>query len=223
MKFVAAGSFSASISETAMDLFLWGTGAFGEFLTPHRVKKIKGQTVQVSIGYGFGVALSNQGYLYSWGMNDFGQLGTGDFKSRTTPQVMTTLETKLVTSVECGQFFALSLGQTLRQNEANNIQAVDLNARDLSADDKDHRFAYNERSNSPLRTKGSANRKKSTSRMAASSSRRDNSSVFGNRHVGGCCGGKHQPVRVTDRSPVVKKKKRHTPRESPSLRYSKAT
>lgn len=40
MKFVAAGSFSASISEEKMDLFLWGTGSFGEFLTPHRVKKI---------------------------------------------------------------------------------------------------------------------------------------------------------------------------------------
>lgn len=59
MKYVAAGSFSASISEEKMDLFLWGTGSFGEFLTPHRVKKIKGQTVAVSIGNGFGVALSN--------------------------------------------------------------------------------------------------------------------------------------------------------------------
>lgn len=59
MKFVAAGSFSAAISEEKMDLFLWGSGSFGEFLTPHRVKKIKGQTVSVSVGYGFGVALSN--------------------------------------------------------------------------------------------------------------------------------------------------------------------
>lgn len=42
MKFVAAGSFSAAISEEKQDLFLWGTGSFGEFLTPHRVKKIKG-------------------------------------------------------------------------------------------------------------------------------------------------------------------------------------
>lgn len=121
MKFVAAGSFSAAISEDKMDLFLWGTGSFGEFLTPHRVKKIKGQTVSVSVGYGFGVALSNQGYLYSWGMNDFGQLGSGDFKVQTTPQLMTSLESKLVTSIECGQFFAIGLGQTLRQSDNNNI------------------------------------------------------------------------------------------------------
>ena len=85
MKYIAAGSFSAAISEEKMDLFLWGTGSFGEFLTPHRVKKIKGQTVSVAVGNGFGVALSNHGYLYSWGVNDFGQLGSGDFKIRTTP------------------------------------------------------------------------------------------------------------------------------------------
>ena len=45
MKFIAAGSFCASISEEEQSLFLWGSGAFGEFLTPHRVKKIKGTVV----------------------------------------------------------------------------------------------------------------------------------------------------------------------------------
>jgi hypothetical protein len=41
MKFIAAGSFSGAISSEASSLYLWGTGSFGEFLTPHRVKKIK--------------------------------------------------------------------------------------------------------------------------------------------------------------------------------------
>ena len=45
MRAIAAGSFSASISEDTRSLFLWGSGAFGEFLTPHRVKKIKGETL----------------------------------------------------------------------------------------------------------------------------------------------------------------------------------
>jgi alpha-tubulin suppressor-like RCC1 family protein len=44
MKSIEAGSFSAAISEDGSNLFLWGTGAFGEFLTPHRVKKIRGET-----------------------------------------------------------------------------------------------------------------------------------------------------------------------------------
>ena len=45
MSFVAAGSFSAAISKESKSLYLWGTGAFGEFLTPHRVKKIKDETI----------------------------------------------------------------------------------------------------------------------------------------------------------------------------------
>jgi hypothetical protein len=40
MHHIAAGNFSASISEESQNLFLWGTGTFGEFLTPHRVKRI---------------------------------------------------------------------------------------------------------------------------------------------------------------------------------------
>ena len=50
MRLVSAGSFSAAVSEDSGSLFLWGTGAFGEFLTPHRVKKIQGETSQVVIG-----------------------------------------------------------------------------------------------------------------------------------------------------------------------------
>jgi alpha-tubulin suppressor-like RCC1 family protein len=69
MKSIEAGSFSAAISEDGSNLFLWGTGAFGEFLTPHRVKKIRGETQSVSIGQGFGVAVTMQGFLYSWGDN----------------------------------------------------------------------------------------------------------------------------------------------------------
>lgn len=85
MRYIAAGSFSASISEDASNLFLWGTGSFGEFLTPHRVKKIRGETIDISLGSGFGVALSSTGFLYSWGDNTNGELGHGDYVLRNTP------------------------------------------------------------------------------------------------------------------------------------------
>ena len=79
MSFIAAGSFSASISLDTGSLYLWGTGTFGEFHSPHRVKKITERVSQVSIGHQFGVALSESGYLYTWGENFKGQLGTGDY------------------------------------------------------------------------------------------------------------------------------------------------
>ena len=62
------------------------------------------------------------------------------------------------------------------------------------------------------------------------SGRRDTSNVLGNRHVGGCCGGKlshlkpHPPKDERSRSPPQKKRKRKvTPKdiESPSRRYAK--
>jgi X-linked retinitis pigmentosa GTPase regulator len=75
MKLIAAGSFSASVSHDSGDLYLWGSGVFGEFLTPHRVKTIKGKTIDVSIGNHFGAAINNEGMVYTWGHNNAGELG----------------------------------------------------------------------------------------------------------------------------------------------------
>lgn len=61
MRHVAAGSFSASIAQDSGNLFLWGSGHFGEFLIPHRVKRIPGEVIQVCIGKNFAVALTAQG------------------------------------------------------------------------------------------------------------------------------------------------------------------
>ena len=82
MRTIAAGSFSGAISEADSSLFLWGTGSFGEFLSPHRVKRIQGEVISVSIGNCFGAALTAPGFLYSWGDNSAGQLGFGDFLAR---------------------------------------------------------------------------------------------------------------------------------------------
>ncbi len=75
MKTVAAGGFSGSISMDSGDLYLWGSGVFGEFLTPHRVKTIHGSTVGVSIGNQFGAAINKSGGIYTWGTNNSGELG----------------------------------------------------------------------------------------------------------------------------------------------------
>jgi hypothetical protein len=40
MIFIAAGSFSASISKKNRQVYFWGTGTFGEFKSPYRVKKL---------------------------------------------------------------------------------------------------------------------------------------------------------------------------------------
>jgi hypothetical protein len=58
MSYVAAGSFSASISKDTGSLYLWGTGTFGKFMTPHRVKKIDGKAMHVAVGDRYGIVLT---------------------------------------------------------------------------------------------------------------------------------------------------------------------
>ena len=58
MRMIAAGSFSASISNDNGELYLWGTGSFGEFLSPFKVKTVQGPTLYVSIGNQYGCAVS---------------------------------------------------------------------------------------------------------------------------------------------------------------------
>lgn len=72
MKHISAGSFSASISQDTCQLYLWGTGTFGNFQSPHRVKKIPENVAEVSIGEQFGVCLTEDRKLYAWGQNDLG-------------------------------------------------------------------------------------------------------------------------------------------------------
>jgi alpha-tubulin suppressor-like RCC1 family protein len=72
MKYIAAGSFSASISKDQGSIYLWGSGTFGKFNTPHRVKKIEQKAVQVDIGNSFGMVLTEDRDIYTWGINDDG-------------------------------------------------------------------------------------------------------------------------------------------------------
>lgn len=69
MCYIAAGGFSASISSDNKSLYIWGTSTFGELEIPNRVKKIPEKVQQVSIGEEFGVALTEDQKIYTWGEN----------------------------------------------------------------------------------------------------------------------------------------------------------
>lgn len=72
MSMIAAGSFSACVSKENGNVFLWGTGTFGQFKTPHRVKKIEQKVIAVSLGDQFGCVLTDDRKLYLWGINSHG-------------------------------------------------------------------------------------------------------------------------------------------------------
>ena len=104
-------------------LFIWGHGSFGEFFTPHRVKAandIDIKDFKLSKG-GLAMILTKNGDLYSWGENQFGQLGQGDFKKRKAPIKINSLGSKQVTDVFLGHQFVMALGVNLPQSEYERV------------------------------------------------------------------------------------------------------
>ena len=100
-------------------LFIWGRGVFGQFMTPHRVKaaaNIDIMDFKISKG-GTGVILTNRGDVYTWGENEYGQLGHGDFNPRRAPEKVESLGQKKVTDVFLGYDYVLALGVNLPQSE----------------------------------------------------------------------------------------------------------
>ena len=117
IKKIAAGQHSAAISE-AGDLYIWGAGPFGELLHPHKVTVEKNTIVsEVSVGDGFGCVLDADGNVYSWGYNENGELGIGNYESKKRPSMITSLDGKKVATIACGGKFCMALGMTITQKE----------------------------------------------------------------------------------------------------------
>ena len=126
-KKVSAGSFSAAFC-TRGELYLWGAGVFGEFLTPQKIGEFKFALKRLSVGTNFGCGVDSKGNIYSWGANTHGELGTGELEQQAEPQIIPALQGKKITSVCCGRNFVIALGVTVQnpqyQQEKNATQAV---------------------------------------------------------------------------------------------------
>lgn len=109
---IASGSHSCAISENGQ-LYLWGTGAFGEFLFPQKITGFKAPLIDISVGSGFGLAIDSAGNAYSWGSNKNGELGLGDYEPRFVPTQISALQGKKVTAISCGNNFVMGLGITI--------------------------------------------------------------------------------------------------------------
>mmetsp|Transcript_34143 Transcript_34143/g.59619 ORF Transcript_34143/g.59619 Transcript_34143/m.59619 type:complete len:940 (-) Transcript_34143:107-2926(-) len=109
---VVCGHHSAALSERG-DLYIWGTGVFGEFLTPMRITSISAPVKDIDTGGCFGAAVDIYGVVWTWGSNTSGELGVGDFEPRVNPFPIRTLQGKKVKLVACGGNFAIALGSDI--------------------------------------------------------------------------------------------------------------
>ncbi|XP_054158466.1 RCC1 and BTB domain-containing protein 2-like [Oppia nitens] len=88
-----------------------GVGRWDKLISePIALAELCGKQV-ANIYYGFGhcIALTAGGQLWTWGENDFGQLGLGTFDATHTPKLIQRLASKRVVTVSCGNRHSLAL------------------------------------------------------------------------------------------------------------------
>ncbi|KAL4466885.1 hypothetical protein ABPG74_010482 [Tetrahymena malaccensis] len=117
IKKIFAGSHSAAITD-ANEVYFFGKSQLGQFHYPQLVRICQGEITEISIGNHFGVAVTNEGKVYSWGINQQGQLGQGDSDIRIIPSLVEPLNEKKVNSVSCGENYVICLGQVMNSRLA---------------------------------------------------------------------------------------------------------
>ncbi|NXK72929.1 HERC5 ligase, partial [Amazona guildingii] len=94
------------------ELFTWGQNTHGQLgvgsqatltLQPQLVERLKGiPLAHIAAGGAHSAAVSLSGAVYSWGKNDFGQLGLGDTQDRDCPSYVRALEHWKAVFISCG-------------------------------------------------------------------------------------------------------------------------
>lgn len=79
-----------------------GLGNNGNQLTPCRLVALQGLCVQQIVsGYAHSLALTDEGLLYAWGANTYGQLGTGNKSNQLSPVQIMTEKERIVEIAAC--------------------------------------------------------------------------------------------------------------------------
>ena len=105
---IACGYHTAAICEKG-GLYVWGTGCFGEHLSPHK-QEFAARVKEVAIGSTFTIAVLQDMSAYTWGTNSNGELGLSDFEKRDSPSEISALVGKKINAVACGGSFCIALG-----------------------------------------------------------------------------------------------------------------
>jgi alpha-tubulin suppressor-like RCC1 family protein len=114
--FVACGNYHTAAIKTDGTLWLWGSGTSGQLGDATIVSKSSPvQTVtggtnwsQVEGGFIHVAAIKTDGTLWTWGNNNFGQLGDNTTTSRSSP-IQTIAGGTNWESVYCGKFFTAAI------------------------------------------------------------------------------------------------------------------
>jgi len=112
--------------------YIWGTGSFGEILTP---KEIMNDVNMAEIGSCFGILKTNKGQIFSYGTNTSGELGIGTFESKNEPILIKTLCDKNISKISCGPDFAVAIlekSDKINPQKDEKIQETLKNTNEIS-------------------------------------------------------------------------------------------
>lgn len=117
---IHASNYSAALTEKG-DLFIWGTGTFGEYFTPQKLNTPKEKFTDICIGYNFGFAIDLNCKLFCWGDNQCGQLGFGDFDIKESLKENPNINGKKINKLACGGLHMMALLEDTKNLEKRNI------------------------------------------------------------------------------------------------------
>ena len=75
-----------------------------KYFQEHQIK-----ITRVDCGFYNSLAVDENGKIYAWGQNDYGQCGDGTNQHQHTPQLIKELEDKIVVDVKCGTYHCAAL------------------------------------------------------------------------------------------------------------------
>nr|XP_013806962.1 PREDICTED: E3 ISG15--protein ligase HERC5-like [Apteryx mantelli mantelli] len=109
---IACGDHHSMALSRGGELFTWGQNAHGQLgvggqvtrtAEPQLVEGLKGIALaQITAGGAHSLAVSLSGAVYSWGKNDFGQLGLGHTEDRDRPSYIGALQHWKTVFISCG-------------------------------------------------------------------------------------------------------------------------
>jgi alpha-tubulin suppressor-like RCC1 family protein len=130
---ICASNFSAALSENK-DLYVWGDTPSGNFLGPTKIDSPWGSNADLGIGESFILVQSVENSYFSWGKNDFGQLGcfpnNKSFLTVNDPEVIPGLAARESKGIFCGKNFAIVLSDLAKESITSGEQTV-IAAEDL--------------------------------------------------------------------------------------------
>ncbi|HXQ63077.1 MAG TPA: MBG domain-containing protein, partial [Acidimicrobiales bacterium] len=118
-----AGEYSAFAIGSDGNLYAWGYNDKGQLgdgnkttpTTPVTTSLPTGvKAAMVAAGFHFTLAVSTTGQLYSWGANEYGQLGDGSMTDHVNPKAITLAAGVTATSIATGLYHSLAVGSNGR-------------------------------------------------------------------------------------------------------------